>query len=177
MEYVSDQPPESIIVQRIQEFAMSRRDHEQYYSIDWKYQAKDKALPSWPETREDMQTRLERTFSYIIDTYTDSNTSKYKDYDLSIIFVTHASPVNALLEACLETPILVPVPNCSISRCRWTPISSTDDNERSTEQEQGQEHNINVLVQSMRTHTISGQDGRWLLDYQTHTRHLDRDRR
>jgi broad specificity phosphatase PhoE len=94
MGYVSDQPPESIIIQRIQEFAMSRRDHEQYYTIDWKYQAKDRTLPSWPETREDMQSRLERTISHVIDTYTDSNNTKYKDHDLSIIFVTHASPVN-----------------------------------------------------------------------------------
>ncbi|KAK3820897.1 MAG: hypothetical protein JOS17DRAFT_337990 [Linnemannia elongata] len=169
MDYVSGQPPESIIVQRIQEFAMSRRDHEQYYTIDWKYQAKDRSLPSWPETREDMQSRLERALAHILDTYTGAATSnsKYRDHDLSIVFVTHASPVNALLEACLETPILVPVPNCSISRCRWTRISSADTTT----------HNTSVLVQSMRTHSIAGQDGRWLLDYQTHTRHLDRDRR
>ncbi|KAF9546627.1 hypothetical protein EC957_009550, partial [Mortierella hygrophila] len=64
-----------------------------------------------------------------------------------------------------------PVPNCSISRCRWTSIYSTDITTV------GQEHNTSVLVQSTRTHTIAGQDGRWLLDYQTHTRHLDRDRR
>ncbi|KAK5829463.1 hypothetical protein F5H01DRAFT_408849 [Linnemannia elongata] len=174
VDYVSTQPPESIIVQRIQEFAMSRRDHEQYYTIDWKYQAKDRSLPAWPETREDMQSRLERSLAHILDTYTGAGTSnsKYKDHDLSIVFVTHASAVNALLEACLETPILVPVPNCSISRCRWTSVSST---EITTTTEQ--EHNTSVLVQSTSTQTIAGQDGRWLLDYQTHTRHLDRDRR
>lgn len=96
MDYVSGQPPESIIVQRIQEFAMSRRDHEQYYTIDWKYQAKDRSLPSWPETREDMQSRLERALAHILDTYTGAATSnsKYRDHDLSIVFVTHASPVN-----------------------------------------------------------------------------------
>ncbi|KAF9299268.1 hypothetical protein BGZ88_011483 [Linnemannia elongata] len=156
------------------QFAMSRRDHEQYYTIDWKYQAKDRSLPAWPETREDMQARLERSLAHILDTYTGAGTSnsKYKDHDLSIVFVTHASAVNALLEACLETPILVPVPNCSISRCRWTSFSSTDITTTT-----GQEHNTSVLVQSTSTQTIAGQDGRWLLDYQTHTRHLDRDRR
>ncbi|KAF9148561.1 hypothetical protein BG015_009705 [Linnemannia schmuckeri] len=191
---MSGQPPESIIVQRIQELAMSRRDHEQYYSIDWKYQAKDRSLPSWPETREDMQSRLERTLAHILDTYTNSNNNKYKDHDLSIVFVTHASPVNALLEGCLETPILVPVPNCSISRCRWTPISSSDiimqeygttinnnnNNNNNSSSSNGDTSSgllPSVLVQSTRTHTIAGQDGRWLLDYQTHTRHLDRDRR
>ncbi|KAF9925944.1 hypothetical protein FBU30_004368 [Linnemannia zychae] len=99
MDYVSTQPPESIVVQRIQEFAMSRRDHEQYYSIDWKYQAKDRSLPSWPETREDMQARLERVFEHVLQTYTQTSASghsKYKDQDLSIVFVTHASPVNAM---------------------------------------------------------------------------------
>ncbi|KAF9105356.1 hypothetical protein BGX29_000129 [Mortierella sp. GBA35] len=181
MDYVSDQPPESIIVQRIQEFAMSRRDHEQFYTIDWKYQALDRTLPAWPETREDMQSRLERVLEHILKTYTTGNNSnsKYKDHDLSIVFVTHASPVNALLEACLETPILVPVPNCSISRCRWTLISSTDSGlegrgYNSIEVEPGLP---NVLVQSKRVQTIAGEDGQWLLDYQTHTSHLDRDRR
>ncbi|KAK3838828.1 MAG: hypothetical protein J3R72DRAFT_448411 [Linnemannia gamsii] len=183
MDYVSGQPPESIIVQRIQEFAMSRRDHEQYYSIDWKYQAKDRTLPSWPESREEMQARLERSLAHVLLTYTGNGNSnnKYKDYDLSIVFVTHASPVNALLEACLETPILVPVPNCSISRCRWTLISSTDSSQEHTTNDNDKDSAAsglpNVLVQSMRTHTIAGEDGRWLLDYQTHTSHLDRDRR
>lgn len=79
---------------------MSRRDHEQYYTIDWKYQAKDRSLPAWPETREDMQARLERSLAHILDTYTGAGTSnsKYKDHDLSIVFVTHASAVNGKFE-------------------------------------------------------------------------------
>ncbi|KAG0292726.1 hypothetical protein BGZ98_002479 [Dissophora globulifera] len=93
LEYVSEPVPDSIIVQRMQDFAMSRRDHEQYYGIDWKYQAKERQLPSWPETHEDMQARLERALQHIIESYTGP-AAKDKDRDLSIVFVTHASPVN-----------------------------------------------------------------------------------
>ncbi|KAF9967829.1 hypothetical protein BGZ70_007976 [Mortierella alpina] len=167
----------------MQDFALARREHEQYYTIDWKYMARDRSLPSWPETREDMQTRLDRTLAHILQAYTASLT---KDSDLSIVFVTHASPVNALLEACLQAPVLVPVPNCSISRCRWTPatessVSVKDDAGKNDEEGQ---HSIkdsslipDVLIQSRQTQTIAQEQGRWLLDYQTHTSHLDRDRR
>ncbi|KAF9928434.1 hypothetical protein BGZ67_006991 [Mortierella alpina] len=173
----------------MQDFALARREHEQYYTIDWKYMARDRSLPSWPETREDMQARLDRTLAHILQAYTGSIT---KDSDLSIVFVTHASPVNALLEACLQTPILVPVPNCSISRCRWTPTTessiSIQDGVEMKDKE-GQRNNSSndnnkdsslipdVLIQSRHTQTIAQEQGRWLLDYQTHTSHLDRDRR
>ncbi|KAF9275635.1 hypothetical protein BGZ68_010641, partial [Mortierella alpina] len=75
----------------MQDFALARRDHEQYYTIDWKYMARDRSLPSWPETREDMQARLDRTLAHILQSYTGAIA---KDSDLSIVFVTHASPVN-----------------------------------------------------------------------------------
>ncbi|KAI8351097.1 histidine phosphatase superfamily [Mortierella sp. GBAus27b] len=91
-EYVSEHVPDSIIMQRMQDFAKARRDHEQYYSIDWKYVAKERQLPSWPETREDMQERQDRALDHILKFY--ANSAKSKDYDLSIILVTHASPVN-----------------------------------------------------------------------------------
>ncbi|KAF9377995.1 hypothetical protein CPB97_009819, partial [Podila verticillata] len=57
LEYASEPVPDSIIVQRMQEFALARREHEQFYSIDWKYLAQERTLPYWPETREDMQRR------------------------------------------------------------------------------------------------------------------------
>ncbi|KAF9955638.1 hypothetical protein BGZ72_003558 [Mortierella alpina] len=164
----------------MQDFALARREHEQYYTIDWKYMAKDRSLPSWPETREDMQTRLDRTLAHIIQSYTGSIT---KDSDLSIVFVTHASPVNALLEACLQTPVLVPVPNCSISRCRWTAATETTKTGAAMKDEESQHNDKDsslipdVLIQSRLTQTIAQEQGRWLLDYQTHTSHLDRDRR
>ncbi|KAF9175105.1 hypothetical protein BGX21_007734 [Mortierella sp. AD011] len=171
-EYVSGPVPDSIIVQRMQDFAMARRDHEQYYSIDWKYLAKDRQLPTWPETRESMQERLDRTLDHILKSYTSND--KSAERDLSIVFVTHASPVNALMEACLQFPTLVPVPNCSISRCQWTPLSTSNPDEDSSQQEPGM---FDVLMQSTHTVTVAGEEGRWLLDYQTYTAHLDRDYR
>ncbi|KAF9105521.1 hypothetical protein BGX27_009580 [Mortierella sp. AM989] len=182
LEYVSESVPDSIIVQRMQDFAMARRDHEQYYSIDWKYFAKDRQLPTWPETRENMQERLERTLDHIITSYTAA-AAKDKDTerDLSIVFVTHASPVNALLEACLQSPILVPVPNCSISRCQWTPLSTADkEDQLHLNEEDSNEPDLallDALMQSKNTLTVAGVEGRWLLDYQTYTAHLDRDHR
>ncbi|KAF9930293.1 hypothetical protein BGZ65_005417 [Modicella reniformis] len=93
LEYVSEPVSDSIIVQRMQDFAKARRNHEKYYSIDWKYIAKDRQLPTWPETREDMQARQERALDHILEVYTRV-VAKDKDRDLSIVFVTHASPVN-----------------------------------------------------------------------------------
>ncbi|KAI8606081.1 histidine phosphatase superfamily [Dissophora ornata] len=178
LEYVSEPVPDSIIVQRMQDFAMARRDHERYYGIDWKYIAKDRQLPSWPEAHEDMQSRLERALDHILKFYTGAN-AKDKDRDLSIVFVTHASPVNALLEACLQTPVLVPVPNCSISRCRWTPLSTAgeDVTTRGVNSQETEPALLDALMQSRQTLTIAGEEGRWLLDYQTYTAHLDRDHR
>ncbi|KAG0264787.1 hypothetical protein BG011_006060 [Mortierella polycephala] len=187
LEYVSEPVSGSIIVQRMQDFAMARRDHEQYYAIDWKYTPKERSLPTWPETHEDMQSRLDRVLGHIISSYTEPKAATaavaaamVKDRDLSIVIVTHASPVNALLEACLQTPILVPVPNCSITRCRWTPLSSTEETQQSTcdGQSHVQESSLpDVLMQSKKVQTIAQEQGKWLLDYQTHTSHLDRDRR
>ncbi|KAF8937929.1 hypothetical protein BGZ58_001909 [Dissophora ornata] len=102
LEYVSEPVPDSIIVQRMQDFAMARRDHERYYGIDWKYIAKDRQLPSWPEAHEDMQSRLERALDHILKFYTGAN-AKDKDRDLSIVFVTHASPVNGKCTSFLLT--------------------------------------------------------------------------
>ncbi|KAG0020788.1 hypothetical protein BGZ81_009197 [Podila clonocystis] len=167
LEYAPEPVPDSIIVQRMQEFALARREHEQYYAIDWKYLAQERTLANWPETRDDMQTRVDRTLAHVIHSY--GRTLQNKDVDLSIVFVTHASPVNALLEACLQTPILVPVPNCSISRCRWTPLKAG--NEETT---QGLR---DVLMRSRVSQTVNQEHGHWLLDYQTYTRHLDRDHR
>ncbi|KAG0044505.1 hypothetical protein BGZ83_010270 [Gryganskiella cystojenkinii] len=163
LQYVSEPVPNSIIVQRIQDFAMSRHEHTPYYTVDWKYQARDRALPDWPEEREDMQDRLDRTLNHILTSYSAAAT----DRDLSIIFVTHASPVNALLEACLQTPILVPVPNCSISRCRWI----------SEEAQAAEAQTGEGWMRSKKSQTMSGQRGWWLLDYQAHTSHLARDLR
>ncbi|KAG0028947.1 hypothetical protein BGZ82_008181 [Podila clonocystis] len=167
LEYAPEPVPDSIIVQRMQEFALARREHELYYSIDWKYLAQERTLANWPETREDMQTRLDRALAHVIHSY--GRVLQNKDVDLSIVFVTHASPVNALLEACLQTPVLVPVPNCSISRCRWTPLKAG--NEETT---QGLR---DVLMRSRVSQTVNQEHGHWLLDYQTYTRHLDRDHR
>ncbi|KAG0323964.1 hypothetical protein BG000_002401 [Podila horticola] len=169
LEYAAEPVPDSIIVQRMQEFALARREHEQFYSIDWKYQAQVRTLPNWPEAREDMQTRLDRALAHVIHSYGRVLQNKDKEMDLSIVFVTHASPVNALLEACLQTPVLVPVPNCSISRCRWTPLNAG--NEETT---QGLR---DVLMRSKVPQTVNQEHGHWLLDYQTYTRHLDRDHR
>ncbi|KAF9272514.1 hypothetical protein BGZ74_005220, partial [Mortierella antarctica] len=124
LEYAPEPVPNSIVVQRMQEFALARREHEQFYSIDWKYPAQERTLANWPETCEDMQTWLDRALAHIIHSYGRVLQNSDREVDLSIIFVTHASPVNALLEACLQTPVLVPVPNCSISRCRWTPLKA-----------------------------------------------------
>ncbi|KAF9412655.1 hypothetical protein BGZ94_000968 [Podila epigama] len=181
LEYVAEPVPESIIVQRMQEFAQARREHEKYYSVDWKYQARRHNLPGWPEAREDMQTRLEQALKHILDSYTSRmSATNDMETDLSIVFVTHASPVNALLEACLQTPILVPVPNCSISRCRWIPLSKTKNDDDSTA-EQEQTHMLplvpDVFVRSKHSQTLCQEQGHWLLDYQTYTRHLDRDLR
>ncbi|KAF9359585.1 hypothetical protein BGX26_012029 [Mortierella sp. AD094] len=155
---------------------MARRDHEQYYSIDWKYLAKDRQLPTWPETRESMQERLDKTLDHILKSYiTITSRDKVTERDLSIVFVTHASPVNALMEACLQFPTLVPVPNCSISRCQWTPLSTSDVNEEGNSQQEPAM--FDVLMQSTHTVTVAGEEGRWLLDYQTYTAHLDRDYR
>lgn len=77
----------------MQDFAKARRDHEQFYSVDWKYIAKERQLPPWPETREDMQARQERALEHILEFYTGA-AAKDKDSDLSIVLVTHASPVN-----------------------------------------------------------------------------------
>ncbi|KAI1316524.1 hypothetical protein EDD11_009863 [Mortierella claussenii] len=183
----------------MQDFALSRRDHEQYYTIDWKYIAQDRQLPTWPETREDMQTRLERALNHILKSYTSSLSMAAGgsgDRDLSLVFVTHASPVNALLEACLQTPTLVPVPNCSISRCRWTPLTITDEElspsfSSSSSGSGSDEDDMNSLLdhhhhksalldammQSRSIQTVLGEEGRWLLDYQTYTAHLDREHR
>lgn len=171
-EYVSEHVPDSIIMQRMQDFAKARRDHEQYYSIDWKYVAKERQLPSWPETREDMQERQDRALDHILKFY--ANSAKSKDYDLSIILVTHASPVNALLEVCLQRPTLIPIPNCSISRCLWTPVSMGDEglldnDDYISRPNQGSR----TLTQSAHTQIIAGEEGRWFLDYRTYTAHLD----
>ncbi|GJJ70422.1 hypothetical protein EMPS_02771 [Entomortierella parvispora] len=163
MEYVAEPVPSSIIVQRMQEFAMARHEHTPFYTVDWKYQASERALPDWPEVHEDMQERLDRTLNHILRAYSAAALER----DLSIIFVTHASPVNALLEACLQTPILVPVPNCSISRCRWIAEEAQSDVAPSGE----------GWMRSKKIQTMSDQRGWWLLDYQTHTRHLARDLR
>lgn len=77
----------------MQEFALARREHEQFYSIDWKYLAQEHTLPNWPETREDMQRRCDRALAHIIHSY-GRVLQNNKDMDLSIVFVTHASPVN-----------------------------------------------------------------------------------
>ncbi|KAG0365088.1 hypothetical protein BGZ54_006874 [Gamsiella multidivaricata] len=182
--YLALPVPDSIIVQRMQDFALSRRDHEQYYSIDWKYSAKERQLPNWPETREEMQTRLEQTLAHILAAYTGPAAKvKDKDRDLSIVFVTHASPVNALLEACLQMPVLVPVPNCSISRCRWTPSSTMEDEwplSGHTANGTNKDYEpvlLDALMQSRLTQIVAQEEGRWLLDYQTYTAHLDRDLR
>ena len=90
LQYVSEPVPNRIIVQRIQDFAMSRHEHASYYTVDWKYKACEQDLPEWPEEREAMQSRLDRTLNHILKSYSAAAT----DRDLSIIFVTHASPVN-----------------------------------------------------------------------------------
>lgn len=94
LEYAAEPVPDSIIVQRMQEFALARREHEQFYSIDWKYQAQVRTLPNWPEAREDMQTRLDRALAHVIHSYGRVLQNKDREMDLSIVFVTHASPVN-----------------------------------------------------------------------------------
>ncbi|KAF9199906.1 hypothetical protein BGZ49_009912 [Haplosporangium sp. Z 27] len=154
---------------------MARKDHQQYYSIDWKYLAKDRQLPSWPESRESMQERLSGALDHIRSFYTNLSTER----DLSIVFVTHASPVNALLEACLQSPILVPVPNCSISRCQWTPLLTlnTDDQVNEEDNDGPKPTMLDALMQSRDIQKIAGEEGRWILDYQTYTAHLDRDHR
>ncbi|KAF8950915.1 hypothetical protein BGZ52_001081 [Haplosporangium bisporale] len=170
LEYAAEPVPDSIIVQRMQEFALARREHEQFYSIDWKYLAQERTLPNWPETREDMQRRCDRALAHIIHSY-GRVLQNNMEMDLSIVFVTHASPINALLEACLQTPVLVPVPNCSISRCRWTPSKSA------SEQQEATQGLPDVLMRSKVSQTVNQEHGHWLLDYQTYTRHLDRDHR
>lgn len=69
---------------------MARHEHTPFYSVDWKYQASERALPDWPEVHEDMQDRLDRTLNHILRAYS----AAASELDLSIIFVTHASPVN-----------------------------------------------------------------------------------
>ncbi|KAG0224690.1 hypothetical protein BGW42_004953 [Actinomortierella wolfii] len=118
-EYVSQPVPDSMIVQRMQEFAITRRENEQYFSVDWKYRAHTITLPSWPEAREAMQSRVESAYRHVLMTYLGSSAPVTTDRDISIVFVSHASPVNALLESCLQTPTLVPIASCSISQCTW----------------------------------------------------------
>ena len=72
----------------------------------------------------------------------------------------------ALLEACLQTPILVPVPNCSFSRCRWI-----------ADEAQAEAPTGEGWMRSKKMQTMSDQRGWWLMDYQTHTSHLARDLR
>ncbi|KAF9332114.1 hypothetical protein BG006_005031 [Podila minutissima] len=169
LEYAPEPVPNSIVVQRMQEFALARREHEQLYSIDWKYLAQERTVANWPETREDMHTRLDQALAHNIHSYGRVLQNSDREVDLSIIFVTHASPVSALLEACLQTPVLVPVPRCSISRCRWTPLKSG--NEEATEGLR------DVLMRSKVSQTVNQEHGHWLLDFQRYTRHLDRDHR
>ncbi|KAF9429938.1 hypothetical protein BGZ76_001056 [Entomortierella beljakovae] len=155
---------------------MARRDHEKFYSIDWKYLPKDRQLPTWPESRESMQDRLDKTLAHVIQSYTSRD--KGMERDLSIVFVTHASPVNALIEACIQTPVLVPVGNCSISRCLWMPISETElETQKSGDNWIASELGTDALVQSKDIVTVAGKKGRWHLDYQTYTAHLNRDER
>ena len=90
MENANEPVPNSIVVQRIQDFALARHRHTPFYTIDWKYQACERALPDWPEVHGDMQDRLDRTLKHVLRSYSAANVNR----DLSIVFVTHASPVN-----------------------------------------------------------------------------------
>lgn len=87
----------------------------------------------------------------------------------------------ALLEASLQTPVLVPVPNCSISRCRWIPLSIAGKEGLLPTQAEGEQDPepalLDALIQSRHTQIVAEEDGRWLLDYQTYTAHLIRDHR
>ncbi|KAF9577143.1 hypothetical protein BGW38_007841, partial [Lunasporangiospora selenospora] len=72
-----------------------------------------------------------------------------------------------LLESCMQRPILVPVPASSITRCRWTPLSAEDENDFTPLSASC------LLSRDQRTQTIAGEPGRWTLDVQTYTRHLE----
>ncbi|KAG0346489.1 hypothetical protein BG005_000725 [Podila minutissima] len=147
LEYAPEPVPDSIVVQRMQEFALARREHEQFYSIDWKYLAQERTLANWPETCVDMQTRLDPALAHISHIYGRVLQNSDREVDLSIIFVTHASPVNGMpADTGAGTS-----PNCSISRYCWTPLKAG--NEEAT---QGLR---DVLMRSKVSQTVNQEHG------------------
>ncbi|KAF9975986.1 hypothetical protein BGZ73_000151 [Actinomortierella ambigua] len=189
-EYVPQPVPESIIVQRMQDFAMTRREHEQYYNIDWKYRPHTTSLPAWPETWDNMQRRVEATYRHVISTYLDSPTATTRDKEVAIVFVSHASPINALLEACLQTPTLVPIGLNSISQCSWISEQMYQEQEQAripmvalASPPQGSTttsfNNTSTMSQSTDSApkaspalTLAGHDGRWQLELKASVAHF-----
>ncbi|KAG0251430.1 hypothetical protein DFQ27_008768 [Actinomortierella ambigua] len=199
-EYVPQPVPESIIVQRMQDFAMTRREHEQYYTIDWKYRPHTTSLPAWPEAWDNMQRRVEAAYRHVISTYLDSvTTTAMSDKDVVVVFVSHASPVNALLEACLQTPTLVPIGLNSISQCSWISEKDYQDQEQAryplvalaspplgstitstttatttttARNTATVSPSLDVAPKASPALTLAGQDGRWQLELKASVAHL-----
>ncbi|CAG8469904.1 16096_t:CDS:1 [Acaulospora morrowiae] len=164
--YYAQAVPNSIITTRVEELHRLTASGQPFFEVDWTYKPVFDQLPDYPEGIYEVSKRCADALQGIAAPYIES-LQQDSSKDIVLIIVTHGWCFNVIQEACSKESTWTEAGFCAISRARWIP--------KGTQEEQRVPSiKIDLPDEDIKKADVNDNNplGKWIVDITSSVEHL-----